>query len=132
MVNLVPVVDYQACLAFPPTFTQPGAHLVAKPCSHSNLMTSGCKRGTSSHLPVPAVDEVSGLPLYRGVDLALLLPAVALNLRPGEDVLDMNAGAADGTHTLALAQTLMPRRIVCAEEDRTSLEQVRICKRLSP
>ena len=95
-------------------------------------MTSGCKRGTSSHLPVPAVDEVSGLPLYRGVDLALLLPAVALNLRPGEDVLDMNAGAADGTHTLALAQTLMPRRIVCAEEDRTSLEQVRICKRFSP
>ena len=74
------------------------------------------------------MDEVSGLPLYRGVDLALLLPAVALNLRPGEDVLDMNAGAADGTHTLALAQTLMPRRIVCAEGDRLSLEQVRIAR----
>ena len=37
------------------------------------------------------MDEVSGLPLYRGLDLALLLPAVALNLRPGEDVLGCNS-----------------------------------------
>ena len=65
------------------------------------------------------------MPLYHGVDLAMLLPTVALNLRPGEDVLDMNAGASNGTHTMSLAQTLMPRRIVCAEQDRLAMDRVR-------
>ena len=68
---------------------------------------------------------MSGSPLYHGIDLAMILPIVALNLRPGEDVLDMNAGASNGTHTMSLAQTMMPRRIVCAEEDKHSMEQVR-------
>ena len=89
------------------------------------LIFLGYKRGTSSHIPTPDIDEVSGSPLYHGIDLAMILPIVALNLRPGEDVLDMNAGASNGTHTMSLAQTMMPRRIVCAEEDKHSMEQVR-------
>ena len=68
---------------------------------------------------------MSGLPLYHGIDLAMLLPIVALNLRPGEDVLDMNAGTSGGTHTMSLAQTMMPRRIICAEEHAMPLKQVR-------
>ena len=95
------------------------------PISHQPcILFIGCQRGISSHLPTPANDEVSGLPLYRGVDLAMLLPTVALNLRPGEDVLDVNAGASDGAYTMALAQTMMPRRIVCAEDRKLSLDQV--------
>ena len=65
------------------------------------------------------------MPLYHGIDLAMLLPIVALNLRPGEDVLDMNAGTSGGTHTMSLAQTMMPRRIICAEEHAMLLKQVR-------
>ena len=44
--------------------------------------------------------------------------------RPGEDVLDMAAGNSDGSHTLSLAQTMMPGRIVCAEHHKVTLIQV--------
>lgn len=90
------------------------------------LNAYGYKRGSSSHIPTPDIDEVSGLPLYHGIDLAMLLPIVALNLRPGEDVLDMNAGTSGGTHTMSLAQTMMPRRIICAEEHAMPLKQVQM------
>ena len=39
------------------------------------------KRGVSPQLPTPLNDKVFGLPLYHGLDLAALLPIVALNLR---------------------------------------------------
>ena len=32
LVNLVPAVVYQFCLALPEALTQPGAHLIAYPC----------------------------------------------------------------------------------------------------
>ena len=33
LVKFVPAVAYHFCLALPAAFTQPGAHLLAKPCT---------------------------------------------------------------------------------------------------
>ena len=41
MVNFVAALVYHLCLALPAAFTQPGAHLLAKPCSEAiNLVVS--------------------------------------------------------------------------------------------
>ena len=38
--NFVPALAYHFCLSLPAGFTQPGAHLLAEPCTHPVLLLS--------------------------------------------------------------------------------------------
>ena len=38
MVNSVAAVAYYFCLALPAAFTQPGAHLIAEPCTYAAVI----------------------------------------------------------------------------------------------
>jgi len=60
---------------------------------------------------------------YFCMDLASLLPVVALGLRPGETLLDTCAGP--GGKALASAQTLLPSAILCNDHRGARLNRVR-------
>lgn len=61
---------------------------------------------------------------YNCIDLALLLPVIALNLRPGERVLDLCSGATDGEIAMAAMQTLLPSQVLCNEHSKDKLKKI--------
>lgn len=57
------------------------------------------------------------------MDLASLMPVIALELRPHERVLDMCAGP--GGKSLAILQTLLPSHLVCNDINGQRLQRTR-------
>ena len=76
-------------------------------------------RADLSRFPPPRTTSVNTLDYYC-LDAASLLPVLALNVRPGDSVLDMCAGP--GGKSLAILQTLHPASLVCND---VSHERVR-------
>lgn len=66
---------------------------------------------------------MSGVFDYYCMDLASLLPVIALGLRPHETVLDMCAGP--GGKSLAILQTLLPSKLVCNDVSGQRLQRAR-------
>lgn len=76
-------------------------------------------RGNLSKFPSPTPGSLSTLNYYC-MDAASLLPVLALDLKPGQAVLDLCAGP--GGKSLAILQTMYAERITCND---TSHERVR-------
>ena len=78
-------------------------------------------RGVVERLPRPRPGALGTLGYYC-MDAASLLPVLALDLKPGQAVLDMCAGP--GGKTLAILQTLCPASLVCNDVDRDRVKRV--------
>jgi len=85
----------------------------------SHLRCFTFPRGDPSSFPSPVSGSLSTLNYYC-MDAASLLPVLALDLKPGQRVLDMCAGP--GGKSLAMLQTMYPDTITCNDN---SYERVR-------
>jgi len=74
-------------------------------------------------LSAPERDSAVGTHDYYCMDLASLLPVIMLDVQRGDSVLDLCS--APGGKSLAILQTLMPRRLVCNDNDTSRLLRVR-------
>ena len=54
LVNFVTALDHHICLALPAAFTQPGAHLLAKPCTHCIHYTPIFQLNLCAAISIPA------------------------------------------------------------------------------
>ena len=92
--------------------------ITVKPCPRlhfpSHLRCFTFSRGDLSTFPSPVHGKLGTLNYYC-MDAASLLPVLALDLRPGQTVLDMCAGP--GGKSLAMIQTMYPGRITCNDND---------------
>ena len=92
--------------------------ITVKPCPRlhfpSHLRCFTFPRGDLSTFPSPVHGKLGTLNYYC-MDAASLLPVLALDLRPGQTVLDMCAGP--GGKSLAMIQTMYPGRITCNDND---------------
>jgi len=80
----------------------------------SHLRCFTFPRGDLSNFPSPVPGSLGTLNYYC-MDAASLLPVLALDLRPGQTVLDMCAGP--GGKSLAMIQTMYPESITCNDNN---------------
>jgi len=79
------------------------------------------QRGDLSSFPPPTPGSLSTLNYYC-MDAASILPILALDLKPGQRVLDMCAGP--GGKSLLMLQTLYPASLVCNDIDYERVRRV--------
>ncbi|KAL5010298.1 hypothetical protein ScPMuIL_012603 [Solemya velum] len=88
----------------------------------TNLQVFVYPKGEIKDFPTPQSDK-AGLLGYYLMDAASILPVIALNLEPGDSVLDLCA--APGGKSLTILQTLLTEQILCNDQSYSRLQRLR-------